>query len=91
MTTTTTKGIILAGGRNLRLHPVTIAASQFEQTIEHRQGLKIACPEEVAWRMGWITDAELAALDRALGGRGYADYLRDLAAKPDAHGKTDAY
>ena len=68
-----------------------LEASQFVQTIEHRQGLKIACPEEVAWRMGWITSAELASLARDLNGRGYADYLRDLIANPDADGPTDAY
>ena len=68
-----------------------LEASQFVQTIEHRQGLKIACPEEVAWRMGWITGRELAALAGNLEGRGYADYLRDLAANPDADGTDDAY
>lgn len=68
-----------------------LEASQFVQTIEHRQGLKIACPEEVAWRMGWITDGELAALARALGARGYADYLRDLVANPHLDGAGDAY
>ena len=68
-----------------------LEASQFVQTIEHRQGLKIACPEEVAWRMGWITDSDLAALASALGGRGYADYLRALVANPGADRTTDAY
>ena len=55
-----------------------LEASQFVQTIEHRQGFKIACPEEVAWRMGWISDAELAALADSLGPRDYGDYLRGL-------------
>lgn len=68
-----------------------LEASQFVQTIEHRQGLKIACPEEVAWRMGWISDADLAALARDLGGRGYANYLRELVASPEADGATGAY
>ena len=68
-----------------------LEASQFVQTIEHRQGLKIACPEEVVWSMGWITDRELGALAGNPEGRGYADYLRDLAANPDADGTDDAY
>ena len=55
-----------------------LEASLFVQTIEHRQGLKIACPEEVAWRMGWISDGELAALAARLGGRGYGDYLLNI-------------
>ena len=68
-----------------------LEASQFVQTIEHRQGLKIACPEEVAWRMGWISDADLVALARNLGGRGYAEYLQELVANPEADGATGAY
>ena len=67
-----------------------LEASLFVQTIEHRQGLKVACPEEVAWRMGWISDADLARLAASLGGRGYADYLRDLVADPDRQVTSDA-
>jgi len=55
-----------------------LEASLFVQTIEHRQGLKVACPEEVAWRMGWIDDARLGDLAESLGARGYGDYLRGL-------------
>ena len=55
-----------------------LEASLFVQTIEHRQGLKIACPEEVAWRMGWISDAALAALANQFRGQPYRDYLRSL-------------
>ena len=61
-----------------------LEASLFVQTIEHRQGFKIACPEEVAWRMGWITDTDLVALSDALAPRGYGNYLRGLAAETDA-------
>ncbi|MDE0421138.1 MAG: glucose-1-phosphate thymidylyltransferase RfbA [Gammaproteobacteria bacterium] len=57
-----------------------LEASQFVQTIEHRQGFKIACPEEVAWRMGWISNADLVALADSLAPREYGNYLRGLAA-----------
>ena len=60
-----------------------LAASLFVQTIEHRQGFKIACPEEVAWRMGWISDAELIALADSLAPRGYGSYLRGLAVEAE--------
>ena len=50
-------------------------ASAFIQTIEKRQGLKIAAPEEIAWRMGWIDDARLAALAEPLTKSGYGQYL----------------
>ena len=55
-----------------------LEASLFVQTIEHRQGFKIACPEEVAWRMGWITDDALARLADDYSGRPYGEYLRTL-------------
>ncbi len=57
-----------------------LEASLFVQTIEHSQGLKIACPEEVAWRMGWISNADLAALAKPFGGRSYGEYLKGLLA-----------
>ena len=61
-----------------------LEASLFVQTIEHRQGLKIACPEEVAWRMGWIADDDLARLAAAFAGRPYGEYLRGLLTEPAA-------
>ena len=53
-------------------------ASSFIQTIEKRQGLKVASPEEVAWRMGFIADSDLLRLAAALGKSGYGDALRQL-------------
>jgi glucose-1-phosphate thymidylyltransferase len=55
-----------------------IAAGSFVQAIEERQGLKIGCPEEVAWRMGFLDDAGLAERADALTRSGYGDYLRAL-------------
>ncbi len=52
-----------------------LEASQFIQTIEKRQGLKIACPEEIAYRMGFIDAERLAALAEPLKSSGYGDYL----------------
>ena len=46
--------------------------------IENRQGLKIACLEEIAWRQGWIDDARLESDIAKLGDSGYAQYLRRL-------------
>ena len=60
-----------------------LEASLFVQTIEHRQGLKVACPEEVAWRMGWISDADLAGLANGFSGRPYGEYLAALLTEPD--------
>jgi glucose-1-phosphate thymidylyltransferase len=53
-------------------------ASQFVQVIEARQGHKIGCIEEIAWRHGWITDTQLAELARPLEKSGYGSYLRGL-------------
>ncbi len=53
-------------------------ASAFVQTIERRQGLKIACPEEIAWRMGYIDASQLERLAASLAKSGYGEYLRDV-------------
>ncbi|OIR06421.1 glucose-1-phosphate thymidylyltransferase 1 [mine drainage metagenome] len=60
-------------------HDSLLDAGQFVQVIEHRQGLKIACLEEIAFAAGWIDRAALAERARFLGKSGYADYLRRLA------------
>ena len=56
-------------------HESLLEASHFIETIERRQGLKIACPEEIAWRMGYISAARLRALARPLTKSGYGEYL----------------
>ena len=53
-------------------------ASSFIKTIESRQGLKISCPEEIAWRNGWINDEELIKLSQPLKKSGYGTYLSNL-------------
>ena len=55
-----------------------IEAAQYIQVIERRQGLKVACPEEIAWRMGWINEEQLEALARPLEKSGYGKYLTQL-------------
>ena len=57
-------------------HESLLEATQFIHTLEQRQGLKVACPEEVAWRNGWIDDARLLALAQPLGS--YGAYLAGL-------------
>ncbi len=56
-------------------HEALLEAAHFIETIERRQGLKIACPEEIAWRMGFIDAGELEALARPLAKSGYGEYL----------------
>jgi glucose-1-phosphate thymidylyltransferase len=53
-------------------------ASNFIQTIEHRQGLKVACPEEIAYRRGWIDAAQVAKLAAPLAKNGYGQYLQRM-------------
>ena len=59
-------------------HDSLLEAGQFIATVEHRQGQKIACPEEIAWRQGWIDTSELLALAAPLEHSGYGSYLRNL-------------
>ena len=61
-------------------HESMLEASQFIQTIERRQGLKVAAPEEIVWRNGWIDDGELERLAQALAKSGYGQYLLGLLA-----------
>ena len=61
-------------------HDSLLDAGQFIATLEHRQGLKIACPEEVAWRKGFIDAAQLERLAEPLAKSGYGQYLNRLLA-----------
>jgi glucose-1-phosphate thymidylyltransferase len=56
-------------------HDGLLEAASFIHTIEKRQGLKVGCPEEIGWRRGWISDAELARLADPLRKSGYGEYL----------------
>lgn len=56
-------------------HDSLLEASQYVQTIEHRQGLKVACLEEIAWQQGWLSDDALRESATALAKTGYGQYL----------------
>jgi glucose-1-phosphate thymidylyltransferase len=59
-------------------HESLLEASQFISTIEHRQGLKIACPEEIAYRSHYIDKQQLSELAQSMGDSAYARYLKDI-------------
>jgi glucose-1-phosphate thymidylyltransferase len=59
-------------------HDSLIEAGQFIQSLEKRQGLKICCPEEIAWRNGWIDAGQLENLATVLAKSGYGEYLRSI-------------
>ena len=67
-------------------HDSLLEASQFVQTIEHRQGLKVACLEEIAWRLGWIDDTQVSRIIESMGSSSYSDYLADLIQREDRRG-----
>lgn len=58
-------------------------AGEYVRVMEDRQGLKLACLEEISWRNGWIDDAQLAELAEPLLKSGYGQYLQGLLAEPD--------
>ena len=60
-------------------------AASYIRTLEHRQGLKVGCPEEVAWRMGWISASQLSELAEPLRKSGYGDYLLQLLEQDAPH------
>lgn len=59
-------------------HDSLLEAGQFIATIEKRQGLKVACPEEIAWRQGWVSDENLEKIAHAYAKTGYGQYLLSL-------------
>ncbi|MCZ7557118.1 MAG: glucose-1-phosphate thymidylyltransferase RfbA [Bacteroidia bacterium] len=59
-------------------HESLLQASSFIETIEQRQGLKVGCPEEIAWRKGWIDDSELRRLAAVYRNNPYGEYLLSL-------------
>jgi glucose-1-phosphate thymidylyltransferase len=59
-------------------HQSLLEASNFIQTIEHRQGLKVSCPEEIAYRLGYISREELGELAAKLGKSSYGNYLKTI-------------
>jgi glucose-1-phosphate thymidylyltransferase len=61
-------------------HRSLLDAANFIAVIEERQGLRIACPEEIAWLKGWISDSTLADISRRMGKSAYAEYLSNLLA-----------
>jgi glucose-1-phosphate thymidylyltransferase len=63
-------------------HDALLAASMFIETIEKRQGLKVACPEEIAFRMGYIDAGQLQALADSVGNNPYGNYLKSILREP---------
>ncbi len=59
-------------------HRDLVDASSFVRSLEERQGLRICCPEEIAWRNGWLSDDALARAARRLEKSGYGRYLMSL-------------
>ena len=62
-------------------HQSLLEASTFIETIEARQGLRVCCPEEIAWGNGWISDAQLLELAKPLAKNGYGQYLLSLMSR----------
>lgn len=62
-------------------HASLLEASRFVEILERRQGLKIACPEEIAWRSGYIKDEQLEAIGHSMKSNGYGQYLLGMLSK----------
>ena len=60
-------------------HESLLQAAEFIQTIQERQGLMISCPEEIAYRMGFIDREQLLKLGQELSGNGYGEYILEVA------------
>jgi glucose-1-phosphate thymidylyltransferase len=59
-------------------HGSLLQAANFVETIEERQGLKISCPEEIAWRKGWIDAVAVRTIGRSMDNNDYGQYLLEL-------------
>ena len=57
-------------------------ASTYIRLLERRQGLKVGCPEEIAWRQGWIDDQDLLSLAQSINKSGYGEYLLNVLRDP---------
>lgn len=64
-------------------HDSLLEASSFIATLEHRQGLKVACPEEISWRKRWITSEQLLKLAQPMLKNGYGKYLQSILKEPN--------
>jgi glucose-1-phosphate thymidylyltransferase len=64
-------------------HDSLLQAANFVQTVEERQGLKISCPEEIAWRQGWISGEDLRRMGQEMDNNDYGRYLLDLVRRAD--------
>lgn len=64
-------------------HDSLLEASTFIATLEHRQGLKVACPEEISWRKNWITSEQLLKLAQPMLKNGYGKYLQSILKEPN--------
>jgi glucose-1-phosphate thymidylyltransferase len=65
-------------------HTSLLQAANFVQTIEERQGLKVSCPEEIAWRNGWISSENVLEIGRRMSNNEYGEYLIELVAREPA-------
>jgi glucose-1-phosphate thymidylyltransferase len=65
-------------------HSSLLQAANFVETIEERQGLKISCPEEIAWRQDWISGADVRRIGRSMDNNDYGQYLLDLVRRREA-------
>ncbi len=73
-------------------HASLLEASRFVEILERRQGLKIACPEEIAWRLGYITDEQLEKIGNSMGKNGYGQYLLKILKKGSGpYSQTDLF
>jgi len=72
-------------------HDALQQATEFVKTIEERQGLKISCPEEIAYRMGYIDTEQVIRLAEPLKNNGYGQYLLELVADEEPYQDEEPY